>query len=205
FRKLASLVSVVGLSCQMDGPRTPWLRSTPTPPSGSSSPTAAPAPSPPPRASTAHWHATLTRIASFLDSCSFLWQHHAVDFFVHDYFNTGTFPASWRRPLLALADDDLLLLAAWAATAPPDAPLPPPLSARAEDPAAPWPQSLFDFLHDARAVPLPRSPQPRPQAPDSATNGSSTSISVAAAAGQQLRLDRHQVQGMNPKKQVEVR
>ncbi|KAJ3293515.1 hypothetical protein HK104_004387 [Borealophlyctis nickersoniae] len=83
-------------------------------------------------------------LVAFLRIYGWLWEHHAVDFYVTDYWNV-TFPAEWRvlkDPSNTL--NDLLQLAS---------------HGRVKDE---WPASLKEFVRLSRAIALPRDPEGDP-------------------------------------------
>ncbi|TPX60411.1 hypothetical protein PhCBS80983_g01780 [Powellomyces hirtus] len=113
-------------------------------------------------------------LSQFLNTHRQLWEFHAVDFFTYNYWTSNAFPDDWRilkdDPTLC-SYDDLLSLAT---------------DGTLKDE---WPRSLKDFVRAARAISLPRDPQPMSDIDMDATED----------------LDNNVTYGMSPKKKHEVR
>ncbi|KAI9342558.1 methyltransferase domain-containing protein [Obelidium mucronatum] len=71
---------------------------------------------------------------------SFLYEHHAVDFYIHNYFNSANFPVEWRDLLESASVQDLIALASHGTSKPE------------------WPKSLHVFLNLIQTVSLQRNP-----------------------------------------------
>ncbi|KAJ3156608.1 hypothetical protein HDU89_004390 [Geranomyces variabilis] len=88
--------------------------------------------------------AYIDSLCTFIARYRFLIDFHAVDFFTHDYWNSGVFPAEWRmlKDDPSVTYDDLLHLASFGTLK--------------DD----WPESLKQFVALSRAMALPRDAVP---------------------------------------------
>ncbi|KAJ3168900.1 hypothetical protein HDU88_001227 [Geranomyces variabilis] len=93
--------------------------------------------------------AYIDSLCTFIARYRFLIDFHAVDFFTHDYWNSGVFPAEWRvlKDDPSVTYDDLLHLASFGTLK--------------DD----WPESLKEFVALSRAMALPRDAVPLPGLP----------------------------------------
>eukprot|EP01043_Picozoa_sp_COSAG02_P013888 COSAG02_NODE_562_length_20293_cov_37.104288_11_plen_462_part_00 len=142
----------------------------------------------------------LKHLVGFLESHSWLFRNHVVDFVTLDHWQH--MPAQWRRPLLECSTGELLCLPVGVCPARADAPV--------EDGG--WPESLVEFIRGASKLALPRVPaRDQPKAP-AGDDGSHTGLEcLGSEPGMELAAHKHSSalskalsRGMKAKKRHEV-
>ena len=123
--------------------------------------------------------AYLKHLVAFLESHSWLFRNHVVDFVTLDHWQH--MPAQWRRPLLECSTGELLCLPVGVCPARADAPV--------EDGG--WPESLVEFIRGASKLALPRVPaRDQPKAP-AGDDGSQTGLECLGSEPGMELAERH--------------